>query len=180
MRAQPLFQRQTKRLPLRGIQRTLVVFPSDHGYYLGDHGYTGKHTVHVPKRGWPLYAEVARVLLFISVPGMTPGRSSALVQAVDVHALLFDLLGLDAPSLHGTSALPLLQGGRDRIRDVALSSPTLPATADAHPGPARRHAAPPVRSVAKGANAMIRAPQAQAREVRRPTASQRMTQSSAR
>jgi len=111
-------------------ERTIVVFISDHGYYLGDHGYTGKHTVHAPRRGWPLYTEIARVPLFIRVPGLTPGRSSALIQAVDVHRTLLDLLGVErsaqSPKLHGVSASPLLRGESDHIRNLTMSSPKLP------------------------------------------------------
>lgn len=115
-------------------EHTAIVFISDHGYYLGEHEYTGKHTVDVPQRGWPLYAEVARVPLFIRVPGLAPGRSAALAQAVDVHATLRELVGVphgpEAAPPHGVSLLPVLRGDAAAARDLAISSPTLPTGPD--------------------------------------------------
>ena len=111
---------------------TIVLFLSDHGYYLGDHNYTGKHTVDQPLRGWPLYPEVARVPLFLRIPGMSAARSPALVQAIDLHATLLELLGLTSPrrDLHGVSLLPLLHGQAERARGLTLSSPILPGRPD--------------------------------------------------
>ena len=52
----------------------MIVFNADHGFYIGEHGYIGKHTVLEPKQGWPMYREVSRVPLLVHVPGVAPRR----------------------------------------------------------------------------------------------------------
>ena len=107
-------------------ERTAVIFTSDHGFYHGEHSRVGKHTVLDPKRGWPLYEEVAHVPLIIRLPGMKPGRCDALVQPVDLMATILDLAGAQAPEgIHGRSLLPVLRGEREAVRSLAVSSPKL-------------------------------------------------------
>lgn len=73
----------------------IVVFTSDHGDMLGQHGLWGKRK---------FYEASARVPLFLSAPGLPPGRSSRLCNLVDLFPTLTDLCGLPAaPALDGTS-----------------------------------------------------------------------------
>ena len=71
----------------------MIVFNADHGFYIGEHGYIGKHTVLEPKQGWPMYREVSRVPLLVHVPGVAPRRTGALVQAIDVMPTVLELAG---------------------------------------------------------------------------------------
>lgn len=86
---------------------TIVVFNSDHGDQLLEHGLLGKNvffeaSVHVP--------------LLVRMPGrIRPGRYDALVESIDVLPTLFDLVGLPEPeNCQGRSLAPLCDGsGRD-------------------------------------------------------------------
>ncbi len=113
-------------------EETAIIFTSDHGWLHGEHGLIGKHTVLEPKRGWPLYEEIAHIPLLIKLPGIEGGRRcDALVQLVDLMPTLAELGGAEAPpDIHGRSLLPLLRGEADKVRDLAVCSPPLPRDPD--------------------------------------------------
>ncbi len=109
------------------LDNTIIVFLSDHGDCLGDHG-------HIPK--WTMYEEVVRVPAIVWAPRLLPQgrRVEAMIQHIDLAPLLFELAGL--PPLETRSvqnALSVVRGdspGRDAVyaeqgtervlRDVAL------------------------------------------------------------
>ncbi len=84
---------------------TLIIFTSDHGESLGDHGLMYK--------GCRFYEGLVRVPLIISWPQRFARnkQSDALVEMLDLSATLLDLAGVEEPEyLQGTSLRPLLTG----------------------------------------------------------------------
>jgi len=90
---------------------TIVIFTSDHGEMLGDHG--------IYLKGPYFYDPAVRVPLILSWPGGIPGgrRSGALVELVDLAPTLLDAAGLPRhPGMQGRSLMDLLRGRADPHR----------------------------------------------------------------
>lgn len=97
-------------------ENTLVIFMSDHGEMLGDHGLLLK--------GCRFYEGLVRVPLIFSWPGhiSEDRRCDALVELMDVAPTLLEITGTGAPArMQGRSLWPLLTdpsltGHRDCVR----------------------------------------------------------------
>lgn len=105
-----------KALEQTGLDRnTVVVFTSDHGYHMGEHGHYQKTT---------LFENSDRVPLVIAGPGVTArGRTHRHpVEMVDLYRTLADLCGLGAPeTVTGLSLAPTLVDTSKAIRRSALT-----------------------------------------------------------
>ncbi len=89
-------------------ENTAIIFTSDHGEALGDHGLMFK--------GCRFYEGLVRVPLIFSWPrqfecGLT---SDGLVELLDLTSTLMELAGLECPDyMQGNSLLPILRGDPD-------------------------------------------------------------------
>ena len=116
---------------------SIVVFTSDHGISIGEHGRTGKSNISArDRRAWPIYPEVAHVPYMIAAPGLEGGRSvHVLTQPPDTLPTLLDMVGIQtAPPapFHGRSFAPILRGESDQpIRDFAITAQHLRPDGDA-------------------------------------------------
>lgn len=89
-------------------ENTIIVYTSDQGFYLGEHGWFDKRFV---------YDESFRTPLLISWPGKTkPGsRSDELVQNLDFAQTFLDIAGVKAPGdMQGESLVPILTGQKGK------------------------------------------------------------------
>jgi iduronate 2-sulfatase len=103
--------------------KTIVVFMSDHGYHLGEHGLWQKMS---------LFENSSRVPLVIYDPRASgSGKACArTVELVDLHATLADLAGVEAPKTDGASLKPLVTNpsakwDRPAVTQVSRGTPTL-------------------------------------------------------
>ncbi|MCX7818678.1 MAG: sulfatase [Kiritimatiellae bacterium] len=85
-------------------ENTVVVYSSDQGFFLGEHGWFDKR--------W-IYEESLTTPLLVRAPGVARAgsRCGALVSVLDLAPTLLELAGVSVPAdLHGRSLVPLLRG----------------------------------------------------------------------
>jgi arylsulfatase A-like enzyme len=85
-------------------ENTIVIYSSDQGFYVGDHGWYDKR--------W-MYEESLKMPLIVKWPGVTkPGsRSRQMVQNLDYAETFLEVAGTPIPDdMQGVSLVPLLQG----------------------------------------------------------------------
>jgi arylsulfatase A-like enzyme len=89
-------------------ENTLVVYTSDQGFYLGEHGWFDKRFI---------YDESFKTPLLVRWPNkITPGTTeNEMVQNLDFAQTFLEAAGISAPSdMQGESLMPLLTGDRDQ------------------------------------------------------------------
>ncbi len=85
-------------------ENTIIVYTSDQGFFVGEHGWFDKRF---------MYEQSLRTPLLIQYPGKIKANSTSdkMVQNIDLAPTFLDLLGLDIPEdIQGESLKPILYG----------------------------------------------------------------------
>ena len=94
------------------LDNTVIIFTSDHGEALGDHGHIQK---------WTMYDVAVKVPLLVWAPGrIQNGTTDALVQLMDVAPTILDLV-----------SIPIPKGWQARSFNPLLTDTNAPAIRDA-------------------------------------------------
>lgn len=97
------------------MENTVLIFLSDNGYFLGNHGLGNKLTMH---------EESVRVPMFFywDKLNLDQQQTDALVSSVDIFPTILDLAGLPIPKyLQGKSILPILKDQSAQINQFVAS-----------------------------------------------------------
>lgn len=89
------------------LENTIIVYASDQGFYMGEHGWFDKRFMYEQSMHTPLIVRMPDS--YVDAPrGVT---NSHLVQNIDYAPTFLELAGVAVPSdIHGQSLLPLLKG----------------------------------------------------------------------
>lgn len=85
-------------------KNTIVIYASDQGFYLGEHGWFDKRF---------MFEESYRTPLLISWPGVTntPSVNNDIVSNIDLPETFLEMAGAEIPSdMQGASIVPILKG----------------------------------------------------------------------
>jgi choline-sulfatase len=96
-------------------ENTLIVYMSDHGEQVGEHGLWWKQT---------FYENSAKVPAIVSWPAVLPEgiRLKEVISSLDLNATMIDALGCSPlPHSRGRSLLPLMRGKTSSWENVAFS-----------------------------------------------------------
>ena len=103
---------------------TLVIFTTDHGHFMGEHGLIAKGAFH--------YDDLLRVPFIVRWPKRIPGGRTveALQSLIDIPETMLDAAGVDVPGrMQGVSQLDVWTGEREGARDnVIVENRHQPAT----------------------------------------------------
>lgn len=84
-------------------ENTIVIYTSDQGFFLGEHGWYDKRF---------MYDEAHRMPLIISVPGLTEGEDDHMIINADFAPTILNMAGIEPPpDMQGESFYEILQGG---------------------------------------------------------------------
>jgi len=94
-------------------ENTLVIYTSDQGFSLGEHGFYNKQ--------W-MYENSLHQPLLVRYPGVIKAGTvhSSMVNHVDLAPTLLDFVGLPIPDdMQGYSLKPILEGKAEKVRDAS-------------------------------------------------------------
>lgn len=96
------------------LDNSIIIFTSDHGDCLTDHGHSQK---------WTMYDLITRIPLTVWAPGHFPAhRVDALCQQMDLGPTILELAGIDVPpTLEAVSMLGALEGSDWNGRNFAFA-----------------------------------------------------------
>jgi len=100
---------------LEMMDNTIIIFTSDHGDLLGDHGLWRKGPFH--------YEQLIRVPLIVHWPAGTliKGRVDSIVSLVDIAPTILSAAGVEIPErIDGKSLMPILKGKQEKTREHAF------------------------------------------------------------
>ena len=89
-------------------QNTIVIYSSDQGFYIGDHGWYDKR--------W-MYEESLKMPFIVKWPGVTKpnSKNTNLIQNLDYAQTFLEIAGAKIPKdMQGASVVPLLKGGNPK------------------------------------------------------------------
>ncbi len=97
---------------------TMIIFTTDHGYMLGEHGFWAKNYM-------PDYNEIMHIPCMIHYPGGKRSTVDALTQNIDMFPTILSWFGIDAEQsgkneIHGRNLLPILRGEQEEVRSAAI------------------------------------------------------------
>jgi arylsulfatase A-like enzyme len=101
-----LLQKELTKLGLD--KNTIVIYSSDQGFYIGDHGWYDKR--------W-MYEESLKMPLIVKWPGVIKpgGRETELVQNLDYAQTFLEIAGAPQPKdMQGLSLVPLMKGEKTK------------------------------------------------------------------
>jgi len=108
--------RVIKALDQKGLlANTIIVFISDQGVAMGEHGFYMKRN---------FYEETLKIPFIISWPGNNPARRviDEQIEIIDLLPTLLDMVGEPVPEgIDGKSAWPLIQGKTAQFREYTFS-----------------------------------------------------------
>ena len=96
-------------------KNTIVVFTSDHGYHLGEHGHWQKQT---------LFDDATRVPLIFAGPGIKKNLEfvDSPVELVDLYPTIMEMVGMQTPKfVRGKSLVPYFNNSKQEVRTSALT-----------------------------------------------------------
>lgn len=101
---------------------TIIVFTSDHGDMMGDHGLMLKAAMH--------FRGCLRTPIVVATPGRAAARTTSLAASIDLPHTVLDLCGVpEHQGMQGRSLVPVLDDPSTTVRDSGLVEEDMPGAA---------------------------------------------------